>query len=518
MYNYVFWGDIMSEIVDKKKHKAAKKGQKVLGIILSVAVIAIIAVVLYFVLRCPVVTAVSHEAGTFLKIEEFLINEREQGQFITNVDEIRISDLGEYTIEIQVKDKVYTSQLTIVDTLPPRANALSPETLEDFLPTPEECVRDVEDATQVTVSYKEVPDVSKAGKVETIVLLQDEGGNITEVPVTITVLPDTEPPVIEGAVDLSIDEGLELDYLTGITVTDNKDENPTLEVDDSKVDLNQGGEYEAVYIATDKAGNIAKQPITVTVIPDTEAPVIEGVQDITVEVGGSISYRKGVTVTDDKDENPTLTIDNSQVDLENPGVYEVIYTATDKKGNTSSVSIQVTVRSLEAVAMEQEVYDKAAQILAKITNDSMTDMEKAFAIYRWTLTNIGYTGSSEKGDWIKGAYQAFKNRSGDCYTYFAAAKALYEVAGIENVDIVKSDTSRSSHYWSLINLGNGWYHVDCTPRTGTGDNFFMVTDEELEAYSSQHHNSHIFDGSLYPERATESVQYMVNYSNGTLNQ
>ncbi|MBQ7918857.1 MAG: DUF5011 domain-containing protein [Lachnospiraceae bacterium] len=508
----------MSENVSNHIHKTSKKRKKALWIVLATSVLVLIGLIFYALFRRPVVESVTHEAGTFINIEEFLINERIQGEFVTNIEEIGISDLGEYTIQIQVKDKVYSCIMTIVDTLPPSGSALSPETLEEILPLPEDCVVNIEDATEVTVSYKEVPDVNKAGNVDTVILLQDKGGNVTEIPVTIIVLADTEAPVIEGAVDLSIDEGMTLEYLEGIAVTDNKDENPSLIVDDSQVDLNQGGEYEAVYIATDKAGNIAKQPIKVIVIPDVLAPVIEGTQDITVEVGGSISYRKGVTVTDDKDENPTLTIDNSQVDLETPGIYEVIYTATDRKGNASTATIQVTVKSLETLAMEQEVYEKAADILARITDESMTDMEKAFAIYRWTLTSIGYTGSSDKSDWIKGAYQAFKNRSGDCYTYFAAAKALYNVAGIENVDIVKSDTSRSSHYWSLINLGDGWYHVDCTPRSGSGDNFFMVTDAELEAYSSLHRNSHIFDGSLYPERATESVQHMVNYSNGTLNQ
>ena len=93
---------------------------------------------------------------------------------------------------------------------------------------------------------------------------------------------------------------------------------------------------------------------------------------------------------------------------------------------------------------------------------------------------------------------------------------IKEQFGIENVDIVKSDTSHSSHFWSIINLGDGWYHVDCTPRKGSGDLFFMVTDAELEAYSVKHKNSHIFDGSLYPERATESVQDKVDYTNGVI--
>jgi hypothetical protein len=146
----------------------------------------------------------------------------------------------------------------------------------------------------------------------------------------------------------------------------------------------------------------------------------------------------------------------------------------------------------------------------------MTDMQKAFAIYCWVKSNISYTGDSDKSSWTLGAYEAFTNLAGDCYNYFAAAKALYNLAGIENIDIVKSDTSHSSHFWSIINLGDGWYHVDCTPRKGDGDNFFMVTDEELEAYSVQHNNSHIFDSGLYPARATESIQDKIDYDNKVL--
>ena len=74
----------MSGIVDKKKRKAKNKAKKALLISLLSAVIIIGVVVLYSFLRCPVVEAVNHEAGTFLKVEEFLINERIQGQFVTN--------------------------------------------------------------------------------------------------------------------------------------------------------------------------------------------------------------------------------------------------------------------------------------------------------------------------------------------------------------------------------------------------------------------------------------------------
>lgn len=279
-------------------------------------------------------------------------------------------------------------------------------------------------------------------------------------------------------------------------------------------DVSKGGIAVAEVKLTDAYGNSSVMTVELTVTADEVPPVIEGAVDLEYFLGESISYKSGITVTDDETEKPKLTVDNSQVDSAKAGTYPVTYTATDDAGNTTSVTVQLTLKEKPKGYVDKEtVYDLAQKVLDEITNDSMTDMQVAFAIYRWTSTKISYTGSSDKSSWTKGAYQAFTKRSGDCFNYFAAAKALFDVAGIQNVDVIKSDTSHSSHYWSLINLGSGWYHVDCTPRRNVGY-FFMNTDAELEAYSKKNKNSHIFDTDAYPERATESVQELVDYKNG----
>ena len=285
----------------------------------------------------------------------------------------------------------------------------------------------------------------------------------------------------------------------------------------TKPDVSVGGQVTAKLKLTDAAGNSSTLEVQLTVVADEVPPVIEGAVDLEFYVGDSITYKAGITVTDDQTANPKLVVDNSQVDTSTAGTYPVTYTATDNAGNSTSVTVRLTLVDKPENYVEPEVvYQLAQEILDEITDDTMTDMEVAFAIYKWTSTHIAYTGTSDKASWTGAAYQAFTERLGDCYNYFAAAKALYEVAGIDNIDVVKSDTSHSSHYWSLINLGSGWYHVDCTPRRNVGY-FFMNTDEELEAYSVQNNNSHIFDGSAYPERATESVQDLVDYKNGKVN-
>jgi hypothetical protein len=49
-----------------------------------------------------------------------------------------------------------------------------------------------------------------------------------------------------------------------------------------------------------------------------------------------------------------------------------------------------------------------------------------------------------------------------------------------------------------VNIGEGWYHLDCTPRKD-GSTFFYLTDAELAAYSDSHNGTHNFDHSLYPD-------------------
>lgn len=422
----------------KKKRLRIVCGIEIVMIVLFVVIMAKLIINL---VKSPVAETVTLEVGEEITTDSFLLKEVKTAAFITDVAAIDKNKPGSHTITLKVNGKQYESNLVLKDTVAPQATAVKTTTTVGVLPNPEDCVTNIIDVTEVTVKFIITPEVSRVNTVSAVVGLTDEGGNETELEVSIEVIEE-------------------------------KDEEP---------------------------------------------PVISGVKDIEIIVGDSISYKKDITVTDNEDPEPVLEIDNSQVDIDTPGEYPVTYTATDASGNTVSVSATVIVKPKPVPEGEEEIYPMAEEILNQITDDSMDDMEVAFAIYRWTRGNIGYTGSSDKSDWITGAYDGFTKRSGDCFTYFAVAKELFNVAGIENVDVVKSDTSHSSHYWSLINLGDGWYHVDCTPRVGSGDNFFMVTDAELEAYSVKHSNSHIFDGSLYPERATESVQDMVNYSAGKLN-
>lgn len=253
---------------------------------------------------------------------------------------------------------------------------------------------------------------------------------------------------------------------------------------------------------------------------DTTPPVITG-EDFEITQGDGISYRKYVTVTDDTDPAPTLEIDNSAVDPDSPGSYPVIYTATDKAGNSSTLTLTLTVKPrIVEGANEAYVLQMASEILDEITDDSMSKLQAAYSIWYWTRGHIAYVDTSDKTSWIVGAYDGFTTRRGDCFTYFSVSKALLTAAGIDNVDVERDRPYESSarHYWMLVNVGDGWYHFDSTVYYAEAKpTLFMLTDEEIKAWDKKYYraeHNYIADG--LPEVSAKSIQDKIDYSSPTL--
>ncbi len=159
----------------------------------------------------------------------------------------------------------------------------------------------------------------------------------------------------------------------------------------------------------------------------------------------------------------------------------------------------------------QEALDEMiAEVLETIITDDMTKPEQAYAVYRFTNKRVRYIGDSTKNSWQEGAYEGLRTGKGDCYTYYALSRALLTALDIDNLEVTRSEGS-SSHFWNLVNCGDGWYHFDASPHViqmPYGSSFFMFTDEEAAAYTRLAGRDYFtFDPSLYPERAAEPAVY-----------
>lgn len=208
-------------------------------------------------------------------------------------------------------------------------------------------------------------------------------------------------------------------------------------------------------------------------------PVIEGVTDMEVLLGSTVSYRKGVVATDRFGQELDLEIDSSAVNLNKIGTYDVIYSVTDQHGLEAQVETTLKVYN----NTENMVLLSVQRVLDQILKEDMSAHDKAYAIYKWTRDNIRYTSGGERDDMYLIAYNGFQTGTGDCYTYQAVAYFLLIEAGISVVPLERIDGTGTNHKWLAVNVGNGWYHFDACANSSKQD-VFLYSDSEVRALTA----------------------------------
>lgn len=194
-------------------------------------------------------------------------------------------------------------------------------------------------------------DTGKIGSYEAAINLKGKG-----YPFTVEVADTTAPEGMLKEEKLTVSQGTVLKAADLVEkVTDASDveisfagENETGE----EIFLcEETGDFEVTVRLTDASGNVTDlvQKVHV-VIPDETAPVISGAKDITVNVGITPDYLKGVTAEDETDGDVTakIVVDSSKVDVKKAGSYKVTYTCKDEAGNEAVKEITVTVKKKAA--------------------------------------------------------------------------------------------------------------------------------------------------------------------------
>ncbi len=220
-------------------------------------------------------------------------------------------------------------------------------------------------------------------------------------------------------------------------------------------------------------------------------------------LGESPTYKKYVTVSDDKDEEPELAINSSKVNINQEGSYTVLYQARDKSGNKSKVfSLTYVVKSREY--SEDKLMEMIAVKVKEIgITDGMSKQKKVEKIFDYVHNLFRYADDSNipnidrskwKSDWIEEAVRTINDETGDCYSYYSLSKAFFEYYDIENIGIMRSPNStlEGTHYWSIVNIGEGgddeWYYYDATRLAGSfGDgsnSACLITQETLNTHKT----------------------------------
>lgn len=122
-----------------------------------------------------------------------------------------------------------------------------------------------------------------AGDYDNNIVVTDNAGNETKVPVKISVI---NAPTINGVTDKTITVGDTIDYMAGVTATDGKgvDITSSVQVDSSAVNTGAAGTYQVAYKVTDANGYIGSATSNVTV---NEKPKEDPKQEAADDSGSS---------------------------------------------------------------------------------------------------------------------------------------------------------------------------------------------------------------------------------------
>ncbi|MFK8008924.1 MAG: HYR domain-containing protein [Saprospiraceae bacterium] len=178
----------------------------------------------------------------------------------------------------------------------------------------------------------------------------DASGNISTCSFDVTVVDSDGPVFANCPMDMTVPSGVTCDTIvTWVepTITDNCDNNVTLDVSPPLGTAFMSGTTTVTYTATDASGNVSSCSFDVTVA-DTEAPVLTSCPiDTTIIISGNncsaVVMWDMPTATDNCDVNPTIICNIPSGNTFSVGTTPIICTAMDASGNESTCTFNVIV-------------------------------------------------------------------------------------------------------------------------------------------------------------------------------
>jgi hypothetical protein len=153
-------------------------------------------------------------------------------------------------------------------------------------------------------------------------------------------------------------------------------------------------------------------------VTDTVKPVISGTNDVNLILGDEApSWLDGVTATDDVDGVIAVVVDDSDVNLDVAGIYDVIYSATDEAGNTETVTITVTIDNPEVHAFYVSLTDLDGVKLVNETIEFDPDLETPMIDLFDGIIDLDYT-VFDFGIMVNGVDGHYPKEYGASYNYY----------------------------------------------------------------------------------------------------
>ncbi len=499
------------------------------------------------------VDGVAREAGDPIPEAKAFLYKSAEAELLSTLSADMMHHIGTYPIEFRLANgQTAASTLTVSDTTPPQGESTTVWIRPGDPLSPEMLVKLPHDETDLTFAFLSEPDESLPEVQTVAVRMTDEAGNTADVesklivsriepiaieasdePLTadrlasrgeivldepfvpnttgiytvnatvdgeadfvLVTVVDTTPPTVEKRGDAVLYTGHPAAPETAFAATDFS---PVTFTWLTEPDWTTAGEQSVRVMARDGEGNETELSETVTVEDDVEPPVLYGVVDRIAYVGEPIAYLAEVYAEDAVDGKTEVTVE-SGVQADKAGTYEVTFITEDFSGNRASATCKYKLVS--ATVTEAEIHELAQEVLSRIITDDMVTAEKLKAVFDYTRGHVHYVGDSNKSDWRKEAARGFRTGRGDCFTFYSVTRALLDELGIEYMSVQRQG-GRTRHYWTIVNIGTGWYHFDTTVAPHHKHKCFMWTNAQckVKPYFWR------YNESKYPEIATEKFDY-----------
>ena len=470
---------------------------------------------------------------------------------VSGLDAQTIRTPGTHTVSITIDGAVYESTLTVTDTVAPTGETKTLFAAPGTDVSPADFFEWMQDGSDVVASYVTEPDWTLRDFQSVALRLTDAAGNTADYTASL-LLTEMQPVTVEAtgnlitvedclpdgdtanaklltsfvmnrlgtfSVSVQIGEDVELAIVQVVDTTPPKltvrnctqyTNHPVsaeslcvavwdataVTVTSSKIDWSREGEQTVTLTATDAAGNTTDASFVLTLVRDAVPPSLFGVTDRSAYVGEPVAYYAEVFAEDALDGPVEAVVDASAVDANTPGVYPVTYTATDLSGNTVSATCRFTF--VQASVSAEELHAVAKEIYDQLTTPDMTQTEILVALYDYVYEHITYTGRSDKSDWRKEAVNGIRQGVGDCFTFYATLRALLDETDIPYMSVTRKGGA-TRHYWLLVNVGTGWYHLDANNNANANWRCFMWTNAQCASPAG----FWTYDTTKYPEVAAE---------------
>ena len=179
-------------------------------------------------------------------------------------------------------------------------------------------------------------------------------------------------------------------------------ENGTLKNGEMALDTSVVGESKIEFIIENLYQETITEYATINVIDD-EAPVIDGVKDISITIGDKVDLLKNIIVTDNSNEEIIPTIDG-EYNTNKAGTYKLKYIATDTSSNSTEKEFKLTVKEKKVtINKDKSKYyikinktQNVVMVYSKDNNGQYTKLAKTFVASAGKNTPVGTFKASDR--------------------------------------------------------------------------------------------------------------------------